>query len=56
MPPRMLLYQWYSKVKGWDPGIVDNLTLEQLEWFQIVEEAYGEVSDIVSAEMRSQRK
>jgi hypothetical protein len=56
MPPKMLVYHWFSRVKEWNPRIVDNLTLEELEWFPILEEASEELSQIVSRENQAQRK
>jgi hypothetical protein len=56
MPAKILTYHWYSKVHNWEPEIVDNLTLEQLEWFPIVEAAYNEASETIAKEMRSQGK
>lgn len=56
MPPRMLVYSWFSEVKGWDPRIVDNLTLEELEWFPMIKEASHQVSDIISKEMEAQNR
>lgn len=56
MPGRMPLYYWYSKIKNWPPEVVDRLTLEQLEWFPIAEQAYNEASEDIAKEMRSQGK
>lgn len=38
-PPRMLVYNWFARLRGWNPRIVDELTLEEIEWLPVVEEA-----------------
>lgn len=38
-PSRMLAYNWFARLRGWDPRIVDELTLEEIEWLPVVEEA-----------------
>jgi hypothetical protein len=56
MPAKMLIYHWFSRVKKWGPRTVDNLTLEELEWFPIIEEASEDLTQIVSRENQAQRK
>jgi hypothetical protein len=50
----MLTYNWFSRVKNWPPEVVDRLSLEQLEWFPVLEEASAEVSDRLSKENQAQ--
>ena len=35
----MLFYDWFARVRGWPPPVVDELTDEQLFWFPVMESA-----------------
>ena len=37
----MLFYDWFARVRGWAPPVVDELTDEQLFWFPVLESARG---------------
>jgi hypothetical protein len=39
MPSSMLVYNWFARARGWTPRQVDELSLEEMEWLPIVEEA-----------------
>lgn len=36
---RMLVYNWFARARGWTPRQVDELTLEEMEWLPLIEEA-----------------
>jgi len=35
----MLTYEYFARTKGWTPSQVDELTLEELFWFPVIEDA-----------------
>lgn len=39
MPPQLLLERWFAEQYGWTPAQVGELSLEQLTWFPIIEQA-----------------
>jgi len=41
-PEKMWLYHWFSENKGWTPRQVDELTLEEAQWFPILKDAQGD--------------
>lgn len=51
----MLVYNWFARNKDWHPRIVDTLTIEELEWFPILEEAFSNAEEVISAEMNAQK-
>jgi hypothetical protein len=38
----MAIYQWFARTHNWTPQQVDELTLEQLFWLPVMEEALAE--------------
>lgn len=38
-PQRMLVYNWFGRMRDWHPRMVDELYLDEMEWLPIVEEA-----------------
>lgn len=39
MPRDMMIKRWFAKSYGWTPGQVADLTLEELFWYPIIEDA-----------------
>jgi hypothetical protein len=42
MPGQMLTYRWFAKTYGWNPRMVDELTVEELFWFPAVEDSWSD--------------
>lgn len=38
-PPKMLVYNWFRRTSNWHPRQVDELSLEEMEWLPLIEEA-----------------
>jgi hypothetical protein len=45
MPHQMLLERWYAKNYGFTPTEVGELSLEQLTWFPLIEEAINRATE-----------
>lgn len=41
----MLTYDWFARTRGWAPSVVDELSLDQLHWFPILESARNEAME-----------
>ena len=54
-PTKMLLYNWFRRTANWHPREVDELYLDELEWFPIVEEAIQDAVDRISKENNAQK-
>jgi hypothetical protein len=39
MPPEFVFYHWFAKQYGYTPAQVDDLPLEWVEWYFMMEEA-----------------
>ena len=35
----MMIYSWFAKAYNWTPAQVDELSLEQVHWLPVIEEA-----------------
>jgi hypothetical protein len=46
-PQKILVYGYFKKDTGWHPREVDELTLEELEWIPIYEEAMYEAREFI---------
>lgn len=46
MPGQMLTYRWFAKEYGWTPAQVDDLPLELMDWFSIIEEASARAASL----------
>ena len=56
MPVEMLTYSWFADAYKWPPEVVRNLTLEELNWLPVIEQAKAEVQHLrQAAEERRQR-
>jgi hypothetical protein len=55
-PPLITLYRFYAKAYGWTPQQVGELSITQLEWFPLIEEAVNqaqeEIQEIVNNRSR----
>lgn len=52
--PQVLVWRWFAKMYGFTPDQVDQLPLDALTWFPIVEEAAEEAQKrITQQEMRA---
>lgn len=38
-PVKMLVYNWFARARNWTPRQVDELSLDEMEWLPIIEEA-----------------
>lgn len=55
-PPKILVYGYFKKDTGWHPREVDELTLEELEWIPIYEEALAEAREFIHKQENFQRE
>lgn len=56
MPPQMLTWRWYAKVYGFTPEQVEELPLDVLVWFPVIEEAEASAQETLHRqEMRAQQ-
>lgn len=46
---RMVEYDWYAKNYGWHPGIVDELSFDQLFWLRVISTARDQASEKIQA-------
>ena len=46
----MMTYDYYARTRGWAPSVVDGLTLQQLFWLPVIDEARGDASSQLSIE------
>jgi hypothetical protein len=46
-PPKILVYGYFKRNGDWHPRQVDELTLEELEWIPIYEEAIFEAQEYI---------
>lgn len=53
---KLLIYNWYRRACNWTPRQVDELYLEELEWFPILEEAVLQASDDIVKMNQAQGK
>lgn len=53
---KLLIYNWYRRACNWTPRQVDELYLEELEWFPILEEAVLQASDDIMKMNQAQGK
>jgi hypothetical protein len=54
MPIRELTYRWFAKTYRWTPKEVDELPLDTLNWFPIIEEAENKVVERMNKESSRQ--
>lgn len=45
----MVEYDWFAKSYGWHPGIVDELTFDQLLWLKVISNARDEAAQKIQA-------
>jgi hypothetical protein len=56
MPPDILLKRWFAKTYGWTPRQVDDLSLDELSWLPLVEQAHDEaVREMSEQQTRAQQ-
>ena len=48
MPPEMVVKRFFAKTFQWPPWWVNELTLEELEWFPVMETASDEAQETIN--------
>jgi hypothetical protein len=53
----MTIYRFYAQNYHWTPDVVDRLSLYQMEWFPIMEEAANDAQEVIQDQenQRNQR-
>lgn len=55
MPPDIFLKRWFAKTYGWTPQQVDDLSLDELSWLPLIEQAHDEaIREMSEQQMRAQ--
>ncbi len=44
----MLIYSWFARARNWTPRQVDELSLDEMEWLPLIEEAVQDASSQIS--------
>lgn len=56
MPEEILTYRWFAAAYNWPPSVVDELTLDQQDWFPVVEEAWNRVEAKKAADAQARQR
>jgi hypothetical protein len=55
-PPKILVYGYFKRNGDWHPRQVDELTLEELEWIPVYEEAISQTQEFIRKQQNFQNK
>jgi hypothetical protein len=55
-PPKILVYGYFERNWNWHPRQVDELTLEELEWLPVYDEAVSDAAEFVRKQDQFQSK
>lgn len=51
----MLIYNWFARARNWHPREVDELSLDEMEWLPLCEEAVQIASETIAKQNEKQR-
>lgn len=52
----MLIYHHFARLRNWTPRQVDELTIEEMDWLPLLEEATTDALEVLEAEHRAQNR
>jgi hypothetical protein len=55
-PPKILVYGYFERNWNWHPRQVDELTLEELEWLPVYDDAVNEAAEFLRKQQNFQKR